>query len=165
MQHTWRIVSVTIRSDIPVRSSRVRGGKKYGAREEPSQRPGRDILRNLSLFVCLFRLLKNSFSLPRLADTQTNCYGIGFAPGSAGQPPLLELSAAPLCCFSSQRTDGCLGSTSKITGVCEVLPERWYRAEPVPQGERQLGRENRLPASIETAAMTAPIFNAANSTK
>lgn len=40
---------------------------------------------------------------------------------------------------------------------CERLPERWYLAALWPQGERQLGRERRLLASTERAAITAPI--------
>lgn len=37
------------------------------------------------------------------------------------------------------------------------LPERWYLAALWPQWERQLGRERRLRASTDRAAITAPI--------
>lgn len=40
----------------------------------------------------------------------------------------------------------------------ERLPERWYLAALWPQWERQLGRERRLLASTERAAITAPIM-------
>lgn len=41
----------------------------------------------------------------------------------------------------------------------ECLPERWYLAALWPQCERQLGRERRLLASTERAAITAPIMH------
>lgn len=42
---------------------------------------------------------------------------------------------------------------------CLFLPERWYLAALWPQWERQLGRERRLLASTESAAITAPIIS------
>lgn len=38
------------------------------------------------------------------------------------------------------------------------LPERWYLAALVVQWERQLGRDRRLLASTDRAAITAPIL-------
>lgn len=46
----------------------------------------------------------------------------------------------------------------KKQGSEEHRPERWYRAALWPQWERQLGRERRLLASTERAAITAPIM-------
>lgn len=40
----------------------------------------------------------------------------------------------------------------------ECLPERWYLAALWPQGVRQLGRESRLLASTDRAAIIAPIM-------
>lgn len=49
------------------------------------------------------------------------------------------------------------GKAVSGTKTTSCLPERWYLAALWPQWERQLGRERRLRASTERAAITAPI--------